>query len=409
MNRSLLGITALLVACSSESDGGTQTSADQVTFYEDVAPIVYENCVGCHRPGTITPFSLIDYDSAQAVAGDMALATSERIMPPMPVDNSGACNTYSNARWLTDEEIATIGKWAETGALEGDPANAPPLPEAPAGITAPEATLDMGVTYTPNDALDDDYRCFVLPAPVDTLSFVTAYEVVPGDARVVHHVIVYQPNDDAEADKMAGIDDADPGDGYTCFGGPRVDANPLVLWAPGASVVQMPEGTGTPLFGGRKLVMQVHYNLNGGSYPDRTQIKLQLAKVVARPSVYFAVGDVEMRLTPGLEHAQTTASFDLQDQAPFTIYGALPHMHTLGRTLHVAIDSADQSQCVVDVDRWDFHWQNAWWYDQPLTVSGATKATITCGYDTTGRTEMVTWGEGTMDEMCLNYVYVSSP
>ncbi len=408
MSRSLLCFV-LALGCSSENDGsGSETAADQLTFYEDVAPIVYENCVGCHRPGTIAPFSLIDYTSAHAVAANMALATAERIMPPMPVDNSGACNTYSNARWLTDDEIAIIGKWAETGAAEGNPANAPPLPEAPAGITA-DVTLDMGVTYTPNDALEDDYRCFVLPAPVDDLSFVTAYEVLPGDSRVVHHIIVYQPNDDAEAERLAGIDDGDPGDGYTCFGGPGVDANPLVLWAPGASVVQMPPGTGTPLFAGRKLVMQVHYNLKGGSFPDRTAIKLKLEKLVMHPSIYFAVADLGMRLTPGLANAQTTASFDLGDQSPFVIYGALPHMHTLGRTLHVEIESGAESTCVVDVDRWDFHWQNAWWYDQPLTISDPQRATITCGYDTSDRTEPVTWGEGTLDEMCLNYAYVSAP
>ncbi|HEV8244401.1 MAG TPA: hypothetical protein VGP93_01400, partial [Polyangiaceae bacterium] len=407
MERSLLGLVLLLAACSPDKSSGGDSG--KVTFYEDVAPIVYENCVGCHRPGSITPFSLIDYASARTVAANMALATADRVMPPMPVDNSGSCNTYSNARWLSDEEIAIIGKWADDGALEGNPAAAPPVPEAPPGMAAVDATLDMGVTYSPNADLSDDYRCFVLPAPVANSTFVTAYEVVPGDTRVVHHVIVYQPHDDAEALKAHDRDAAEAGDGYTCFGGPGVDADPLVLWAPGAGVVDLPQGTGIQLEGGRDLVMQIHYNLAGGSFPDRTLAHLGFAKVGVTPAGYMPIPDLEMKLAPGMATVETTATIQLGTHQPFTLWGALPHMHTLGRTLHVDLQAGGNSTCLVNVDRWDFHWQNAWWYETPLHFASADSVSIRCGYDTTDRSDTVTWGESTTDEMCLNYVYVSSP
>ena len=390
MLRHGFGLCALfLAACSSEASSESSPT-QEVTFYDDVAPILYENCVSCHHPDSITPFSLIDYASAKQVAPNIAAATAAREMPPMPVDNSGSCNTYSNARWLSDDEIHVLQRWADGGAKEGDPAHAPAVPEAPAGLDQPNVVLDPGVTYQPNGALDDDYHCFVLPSPVEDTSFVTQYEIIPGDQRVVHHVIVYQPADDAEADKLEGIDRAEDGDGYTCFGGPGVNADPLVLWAPGGGVVTLPSGTGTPLWGKRKLVMQVHYNLLGGSYPDYTTAKLKTVSSGVTPAKYLGLADLDMKLEPGKASAETSTDID-SGSRPFTVYGVLPHMHTLGRTLRVDVDADGQSSCLVNVDRWDFHWQNAWWYDTPKSFSSVQSATIRCGYDTTSRSEMVTW------------------
>ncbi|HVJ16470.1 MAG TPA: hypothetical protein VM686_13610 [Polyangiaceae bacterium] len=402
----------LLLACSPETEKVSQdevtTDPNAVTYYEDVAPILYENCVGCHRPGTITPFSLTDYASAKEHGIEIVVHTADRHKPPMPVDNSGACNTYSNARWLTETELQTLADWVDQGSLEGNPLAAPALPEPPAGLTAPSATLDPGFEYLPNAALADDYRCFVLPAPVQQDAYVTAYEVVPGDPRVVHHVIIYQPSDDVDVVDAEALDAAEPGEGYTCFGGPGVSSDPLVLWAPGGGVVRQPEGTGVLLAGHRKLVMQVHYNLDGGSFPDRSRVLLELQSSVATLAKYQPVADTKMQLAPGLPMVETQSTFET-DPFPVTVYGVMPHMHTLGRTLRVDVDADNTSTCLVSVDRWSFHWQNAWWYTTPLSFRRVDAASIRCGFDTSTRDETVTWGEGTMDEMCLSYLYISSP
>jgi hypothetical protein len=91
------------------------------------------------------------------------------------------------------------------------------------------------------------------------------------------------------------------------------------------------------------------------------------------------------------------------------IWGALPHMHTLGRKLRVDAATASGTTCLVNVDRWDFHWQNVWWYESPLSLDAFKSATISCTYDTRGRDKPVTWGEGTNDEMCLSYFYATAP
>lgn len=394
-------------ASSGEGSGGA-VSALAPTWAADIAPLIFRECVGCHRSGGVGPFPLETYQQAADEAVFFPVHLEMRHMPPMPVDGSGTCNTYSNARWLTDDEIALFTAWANAGAPLGDPTVAPPLPEPPPTLEDPDLTLDPGQEYTPNDALPDDYRCFVIDPGLTEEQFIVAYEVIPGDARIVHHAIVYQPSDDEAAAEAVALDNAEAGLGYTCFGGAGVDAEPRVLWAPGGGYVELPTETGVPLAPSRPQILQVHYNLAAGVYPDRTTVELALAPSVSRPAKYQPIADLDMVLEPGQEAATTSRSFSAFGQ-PFDVHGVMPHMHTLGRQLEVSARADGDDHCLVSVDRWDFHSQGAWWYSQPLVFDSVDSVSISCTFDTTGRTEAVTWGEGTNDEMCLTYLYVTAP
>lgn len=388
--------------------GGSGGVVPTVTWSDDIAPIVYRECAGCHRDGGIAPFSLLTYADARPFARGAMVAVAERYMPPMPVDNSGDCNTYANARWLTDDEIELFAQWVDQGVAEGDPSHLPPPPASPAGLDRVDVTLSMPMEYTPNAAVTDDYRCFVVDPGVED-SYLVAYETLPGDARVVHHAIVFQPQKDSDAADAEALDAAEEGPGYTCYGAPRIDADPLAIWAPGGGPAKFPAGTGILLSGGRKLVLQMHYNTGSGVYPDKTSVRLQLEQRVDHPAYFQPIADQDMSVMPGQQLGMTVRTFPVKTPAPGTAYGVAPHMHTLGRTLRVDASFADGTdRCLVNVDRWNFHWQNAWWYTNPIKGT-AESVTISCGYDTTGRTTPVTWGEGTNDEMCLAYLYIATP
>ncbi|AKF06514.1 hypothetical protein [Sandaracinus amylolyticus] len=329
-------------------------------------------------------------------------------MPPFLADNSGECHTWRDARWLTDREIATLAAWDEQGEPEGDPATppptVPPLPE----LTGTVSMIQTEV-YTPDDSSTDDYRCFVVDGP-DATTFLTGYEVHPGNAPIVHHVIVYAPTNADAANEARQLDANEAGPGYTCFGASNVNAFPVVLWAPGGGATTFPEGTGVELTGGLPLIIQVHYNLLAGNEPDQTSVELQTAPSATRARI-IPLGDYDMSIGPRMSSVSTSETVDLSDftrgiNLPITIYGMFPHMHTLGRQLQVDhIANAGAEQCLIDVPRWDFNWQLAYFYEEPIRISSLDSMRITCTYDTSERDETVTWGEGTQDEMCLNFFY----
>jgi hypothetical protein len=135
---------------------------------------------------------------------------------------------------------------------------------------------------------------------------------------------------------------------------------------------------------------------------------MQLEPRVDKIAYFQPIADTELNVAPGQELGMSTVTHELDPPTPATVYGVLPHMHTLGRTLRLDLGFEEAAACGVRVDNWNFHWQNAWWYTTPKkgTVGSVT---LSCGFDTRTRTTPIMWGEGTLDEMCLVYLYVTVP
>lgn len=418
--RFLPALLIVCAACSSSGedpfdpsgDGGNEDiPGDPPTYHEDVAPILMASCAGCHAPGGIAPFTLLSYQDAVDAAPIMGHVVSERIMPPWNADNSGDCHTWKDARTLTDDQIDVIVAWADGDRLEGDPAASPEPPDEQPGLPRVDATLDIGVDYTPQPSLSDDYRCFVVDYDVPEGKFLTAFEVRPGEPRVVHHILVYTLNGDSDVAAAEALDANDATPGYQCFGGPSVGSTLLAVWAPGVRVSRYPDTTGLPVPPARKMVLQIHYNLEAGPLPDRTRIDLELADTVASPAFLALVADLDLYLPPQQQNVVTSGTLGVPGfLGPYKVWAQFPHMHTLGRTLQVDLERDGESSCMINVPRWDFHWQQGFIYDDgPITVLGGDTIRVTCSYDTTDRPQPVTWGEGTQDEMCLSFLYTTTP
>lgn len=416
MRRSLLLFPLLLTACDGgglmrPDSGATDAAMSRpTTYYDDVRPILVENCVMCHTDGGIAPFALESYDAAVEVANRMEEVTRERIMPPFLADNSGDCQTWSNFRGLTQEEIDTVGRWVAQGTLEGDPSAPVPEAEVLPTLARVDVTIEMEDPYTVDGSTNDDYRCFVVDPGVTADAYVTGYDVHPGNPQRVHHVIVYNPLDAAAAQSAIDLDMADgvAGDGYPCFGGPRVDAPPLVLWAPGTGATLFPRGTGLQIAAGRPQIIQIHYNnlVAGAPNDDLTRIDL-MTEASANPAYFALLADFSLNLPPRMPEVVESQTQSLSFlPAAVRVWGMLPHMHTLGRSMRVEL-AGSSNECLLDVPRWDFNWQLAYWLDRPVTIRPTDSATITCTYNTMERDETVTWGDGTQDEMCLAFVYVT--
>ena len=403
-------LVLLLAACGNDTAIEPTDPGAEPVYYGQVERILADNCVECHsnNPERLAPFSLEGLDNARSAAEDAPLAFSvmNRVMPPYYANNDGSCQTFHGTKWLTDEEIDTIVKWTNGARLEGEPV-VPPTPPVPVQLPAVDKTLDIGTSYMPKGPTDD-FRCFVVDPVATADQYLTGVHVRPGNATVVHHVIVNTITSDAAQQAVLDRDTLDPAAGYECASGAGEGTNFLTGWAPGAGVTLFPQDTGLLVPANRKLVIQIHYNsANANGQPDRTVVDLDLAANVAKRATILAVrGDVNLPPRQVDATAIGTQLLQVGNITSARVWGGAIHMHTRGTGAQVHVERGGDT-CMLDLDGWSFHWQHFYWYEQPFTVNKGETLRVTCHYDTSAETQTVTWGEGTADEMCLAYLYVS--
>jgi hypothetical protein len=324
----------------------------------------------------------------------------------------------------------------------------------------------MPTPYTPSAPTGvgtDDYRCFLLDPKVGTDSFITGFNVLPGNPKVVHHVILFRVPPDlvAEAERK---DAETPGQGWTCFGtsglssgGGLDDAPWLGAWAPGGGEQVYGKGLGEALPAGSRVVMQVHYNLLEGSAPDTSAAELRLStdprttpletqllpapvELPCRPGHggdlcdrSKALADVKARfgdgpgsiadwlhLMCGGAPAGPVQSCTRQVTEPETIRGVAGHMHLLGRKIRVEVNpGTPRARTILDIPVWDFDNQGSH-PTPPIHLRSGDSVKVTCTHDQALRDLLpafeqqrqdryVVWGEGTTDEMCLGILLVTRP
>jgi mono/diheme cytochrome c family protein len=178
--------TLALAAAIWPAFAATQT----VTFTRDVAPILYKNCVSCHRSGEVAPFPLVTYADAAKRASLIAQVTASRYMPPWkPEPGYGE---FAGARRLSRAQIDIIQRWAKSGAPQGSPADLPdmsPLPDTK--LRRPDLLVRMPKPFSIPAEGPDLYRCFVLPLGLDAARYVDSVEFRPSNPKVVHHAILF--------------------------------------------------------------------------------------------------------------------------------------------------------------------------------------------------------------------------
>ena len=412
MRRAVLLAALLLAAC--QTTGPTtptrpQAAGDQpVTFNNQVVRIFQRNCQACHRPGEVAPFSLTTYKDAHERRDDIVEAVESRYMPPWKaVPGHGE---FADVRRLSDEDIRLIARWVADGAPEGDARDLPAPRKFPTGWTlgTPSAVLAMEEPFTVPPRTKDIYRCFVVPIRIPgEWRMIRASEVLPGNRKIVHHVQTFLD----VTGRSAELDAAEPGPGYTCFGGPRFDSSGgLGGWAPGYPPIEIPSRVAWGIPPGARLVIQVHYH-NPGDTPETN---------VTWVGVHFTSGPFDRRLSvvralawnfnipAGAERevirASTTLSNDLD---AISIHA---HMHLLGRVMTVTAHLPDgTTQPMLKIDDWDFEWQIRYTYKQPVPLPTGTRIVAECVYDNSAANpknpskppRVVFSGFETTDEMCL--------
>src|SRR5215212_458093 len=384
------------------------------TFSKDIAPIFQQHCQSCHHAGDIAPFPLVEYADAKPRAGLIRIMTQTHQMPPWKA--AEGCGDFRDERKLSADEIDTIGKWVSAGAPEG---NRSDLPAQRTWTTdwelgTPDLVLANAEAFTP-PSNQDTYRCFTVPTNLTSDKWVRAVDTHPGDRGTVHHVLTFVDT----TGESVKLDEAEPGPGYTCFGGPGfTTTGSLGGWAPGQRALELPDNVAFLLPANSRLVMQVHYHPHHEEMtPDRTAYGVYFSDAPSPKEMRFLpIINQTFTIPPNDPNYRVDGSFPFRLPFPVKIWLVAPHMHLLGRKMEVQYTPRNAAeQCLIRIDDWDFHWQGTYRYKQPIDVPAGSMLTLRSWYDNSSNNprnpndppKPVSWGEATTDEMCLAFVGVT--
>ncbi|MFM9944422.1 MAG: T9SS type A sorting domain-containing protein [Bacteroidia bacterium] len=402
-------ILLLFVAIANVSKGQTPT------WSETIAPIMYANCTKCHHPGGLGNGSLLDYADVVAKKYSIIYQVENKIMPPWPSDPS--YRHYADERILKQSEIDAIVNWSNNGTPEGDKSKAPAKPVY--NNTSKIGAYDLKVkipTYTSTAKTGDIYRCFSIPTNLPANKYIAAVEIIPGNPKIVHHVLVFQDTT-ATTDNL---DKADPLPGYTNFGGTGSNNSVLIApYVPGAEPIVFPTGTGVKLFKNTRIILQIHYPAGTDTEKDSTYL---IIRFTTQPSVR------EVFIAPMLNHENISngpliipkdqvKTFYQSYTVPInaTLLSVMPHMHLIGKSTKVFVKPATGTDTIplVKINNWDFHWQGQYRFQYLQKITPGSKIQSIVSYDNTinnpnqpsNPTKTVTLGEATTSEMMLTYFY----
>ena len=415
MTRTLLIVVGVVVMGSGAVAHASPPAA--VTFTKDVAPILFENCATCHRPGEVAPFPLLTYKDAKRRAGQIAEVTASRFMPPwLPVPGHGE---FAAERRLTDAQAGALKAWADAGAPEGDPKDLPPTPKFTDGwaLGEPDLVVKMPEKYTLRAEGRDVFRVFVLPLNLPEDKYVTAVDYRPANRKIVHHALLFTDNR-GQARKL-DAEDPEPGYGRGGGGVGFAPTGGLGGWAPGVTARHLPDGVARLMHKGSDLVVQVHFHPSGKEEQEQSTIGIYFAKKEPQKLAFSLPKGFRrsmLDIAPGQKDFTMSDSFTLPMEA--NVVGIFPHAHLLCKEIKVDATLPDGSKKpLVWIKDWDWNWQDEFQYKSAVRLPAGTRIDQKYVFDNSAENprnpnqppKRVTWGEQTADEMAITFFLVTAP
>ena len=375
------------------------------TFARDIAPVVFDQCAGCHREGGSGPFSLVTYDEVRNRGADIVQATGNHYMPPWLPAASDV--SLTGERGLTNQQIETIGSWVEGGAPEGDPLETPPPPQWAEGwqLGEPDLILNLPEEFLLPAEGTDVFRNFVLPIPVGEPRYVRAVEIQPGNPQAVHHAFM-------TVDRHGSchrLDTQDPRQGFEgmSMGLSESPEGHMLGWTPGKNPHSGYADMAWRVEKGMDLVLQLHMRPTGKPERIRPRVGIFFA---ARPPTKFPHGLIlqtpDIDIPAGAQHHVREQSFRIPvDVDVLSIY---PHAHYVCSQVEVFVQLPTGDQVtLIDIPAWDFNWQDQYHLKAPMFLPAGTVLTMWFTFDNSANNvrnpnhppKRVMAGERTTDEM----------
>lgn len=449
MKRIRLIVTSLICfavaggfALSAAEANGPGTSAKNVTFNKDIAPIFYKSCAECHRPGEAAPFSVLSYKDVRPWARSIKEKVVSRQMPPWHADPH--VGQWANDPRLSQAQVDTISAWVDAGAIEGNPKDLPAAPKFVEGwgIGNPDVIIQMPEEYSVEASGPDEYQYFDAPTNFKEDKYVQMAEARPGNRKVVHHIIAFvvppgQPslNMVPKEQRSAALEGSLKNTPFYRDGflirmkkdqpvyndGSEVPANLkgfnavddfLTAYAPGSDYGEWKPGTAKRIPAGATIRFQVHYSKVAGSVQkDRSMIGLVFAKQPPEKLMRTrAVANVFFEIPANTERHKVTAAW--KPSLDITLYSLMPHMHYRGVAMEYKVFYPDgRSEVLLNVPAYSFNWQMAYRPQSPIHIPAGSRIQVTGYFDNSAKNKFnpdpaqaVRQGEPTYDEMMMGFM-----
>ena len=391
------------------------------TFTKDVAPILQQKCQECHQPGSIAPMSLITYEDARKYARRIRTKVSARLMPPWHIDKTVGIQAFKNDRSLSDEQIATLVNWVDSGTPLGSPADMPPAPKFPDPnrwqyadkFGAPDIVLRSKSFDMPARTQDKWFRP-VTETGMKEARWVRAIEIKPVNPehrKVVHHVLTLLEQQET--------------DGITNLAHEAHDvqrsAGLFMEWAVGKVGEIYSGDAGKLMLPDSKIRWEVHLHAIGEEMKNievELGIYLYPKGFVPERRTVLRMFDVSRGSELDIPPNQTamTQNFYVM-QAPARIENFQPHMHMRGKALSLeAVYPDGRKEVLSAVNNFQWNWHVNYVYADnvaPLLPKG-TMLVFTAWHDNTTANpnnpdpnQWVGWGDRTVDEMAHVWIDVT--
>ncbi len=360
------------------------------TYAEHVAPIIFNNCVSCHRPGEIAPMSFTSYDESRPWAKSIRKTVSERSMPPWKA-KSGVGGPWANDPTLSQAEIDTIVKWVEQGAPAGDLAKTPALPDFPDPngwkYGEPDVVAVFEEIVVPAES--DGYFGPTVPVTIPTGAWLRGIEIIPSNPAVAHHIVIYAGDyetmgttsrRDAEGKSYRDVKPGESkpaGEAHAAAPDQGIAGNAMLgaRGAGGSNASMAKDGFGRPLPPKvDKLTGEFHF-YNSTDKDAKCQVKVglhfgegELQKVVH----LHAPANFNIYIEPGKEGVESSG-YHVFDQDVYLV-SMTPHFHILGRDMtYSAVYPDGKRETLLETADLDFNWQTAYTLKDPKLLPKGTR------------------------------------
>ncbi|MBN8457251.1 MAG: EF-hand domain-containing protein [Verrucomicrobia bacterium] len=390
--------------CELDLEDAPKTANTGVTYHRDVARILQQNCVQCHRDGGIAPFALDDIEEVTDRAKVIRRVVTEGTMPPWfaAPEKDAAASRWANDISLSARDKADLLAWIESKDRPlGDAAEAPAKRVYPEewNIGQPDLIVPLSRAYDIKATGFMPYQLDVVETTLTEDRWVTAYEILPSARDVVHHVIV-QVHEPGTAVRNVG----EGAGGY------------WAVYVPGNGSCVYPPGFARKLPAGARISFQIHYTPSGEAKTERLRLGLVFAKTAPRYEVRtVGVANRRIAIPPGAAHHVETQTQRVPFDMPVTSFMA--HMHMRGKAFRYEVTHPDgKTETLLDIPRYDFNWQMRYDLKQPKLLPRGSTVKVTAVYDNSSAnranpdpTRLVKWGPQTVDEMMIGYLEYFTP